>query len=78
MVRVTDAIFREGRLEFVEPLHLRENERVRVTIESEDGLPESSNQAAVARLREGFDRLSLDLSGGLPSKAEMHDRKSIP
>jgi predicted DNA-binding antitoxin AbrB/MazE fold protein len=74
MTRTTEAIFTNGVLKPTEPLHLREQERVRLTVETieQNGAPRA---AAVQRMIEGFSKLRLRTNGRLPTRDELHERR---
>lgn len=74
MVRVIEAIYTNGVLKPTEPLVLREQERVRVTIESVGGAA-ANREEALRALRAGFDQLKLRINGRLPSREELHERR---
>ena len=73
MTRITEAIFANGVLRPTEPLDLREQERVRITVESVESNG-SSRQAAVRRMVEGFDKMHLNTGGRAPSREDLHER----
>lgn len=73
MTKVTEAIFSGGVLRPVEPLLLREQERVRLTVESIE-LASNGREAAIHRIVAGFDKLKLRIDGKLPTRDELHER----
>jgi len=84
MTRVVEAIYEDGVLKPVEALELREQQRVRVTIEPLDGREkggppnagtEDQRGAAVQRLFEVMDQSTLSLTGPLPTRDELHERR---
>lgn len=74
MVRVTEAIFSQGVLKPVDELGLREQQRVRLIIETDDVWQNPDRATAVSRLRAGIESMSFSSSGPLPSRDELHDR----
>ena len=73
MTRVTDAIFSKGVLKPAEDLGLREQQRVRLIVESTDERPED-RAAALARLKAGIAKMQFFSQGPLPTREELHDR----
>jgi predicted DNA-binding antitoxin AbrB/MazE fold protein len=73
MTRVTEAIFENGILRPTEPLPLREHQRVRITIDSEEPAP--SREEAKRLMIEGFDKMKLRSNGKLPTRDELHERR---
>ncbi|MFG0285521.1 MAG: antitoxin family protein [Phycisphaerales bacterium JB039] len=74
MVRKTEAIFTGGVLRPLEPLGLREQERVRITIESAPA-DATEQEAARQRMIEGFEKMRLRTNGRLPTRDELHERR---
>lgn len=74
MVKVTEAIFSQGVLKPVDELELREQQRVRLIIETLDVRHDSDRAAALSRLRAGIASMSFSSSGPLPTRDELHDR----
>jgi predicted DNA-binding antitoxin AbrB/MazE fold protein len=74
MVQVIEAVFSEGVLKPVGELQLREQQRVRLIIESVDAAQDFDRAAALSRLRAGIASMSFSSSGPLPGRDEMHDR----
>jgi predicted DNA-binding antitoxin AbrB/MazE fold protein len=73
MTQTTEAIYANGVLKPTRDLDLREQQRVRVIVETiEDGTADRA--AAVARLRAGIDRMQFFSNGRLPTRDELHDR----
>lgn len=79
MVRIVDAIYTGGVLRPVETLDLEEDQRVRLTIEAPNGREatesEARRRAALARLFALMDCSKLALTGSLPSRDELHERR---
>lgn len=73
MVQVTEAVFSQGVLRPVGKVQLREQQRVRLIIESEDASA-GDREDAVRQLRSGIARMTFRSSGSLPSRDELHDR----
>lgn len=74
MVRTTEAIYTKGVLKPTEPLDLREQERVRITVEQVESAPMDREEAR-RRLAAGFDKMRLHTNGRLPSREELHERR---
>ena len=73
MTRVTEAVFSKGVLKPAEDLGLREEQRVRLIVESVDERTDD-RPAAVARLKAGIATMQFFSQGPLPSREELHDR----
>jgi predicted DNA-binding antitoxin AbrB/MazE fold protein len=73
MTRITEAIFSNGVLKPAEDLGLREQQKVRLIVESTDERPED-RAVAVARLKAGIAKMQFFSQGPLPSREELHDR----
>ena len=73
MTRVTEAVFSKGVLKPAEDLGLREEQRVRLIVESVDDRPDD-RAAAIARLKAGITNMQFFSRGPLPSRDELHDR----
>ncbi len=73
MTRTTEAVYSNGVLKPAEPLPLREQERVRITVETVEQTG-AGRSAAIARLVEGFSKLRLRTNGRLPPREELHER----
>ena len=74
MVQVTEAVFSQGVLKPVGELQLREQQRVRLNIESVEPGQDSDRAATLSRLPAGIASMRLSSSGPLPSRDELHDR----
>lgn len=57
----------------VSDLQLREQQRVRLTIEPVEVVQDSDRDAALNRLRDGIPGMQFSSSGPLPSRDELHD-----
>ncbi len=73
MAQVSEAIYARGVLKPVEPLDLRENQRVRIIIEPLDESRED-RAVALARLKAGIASMRFFSAGRLLSREERHDR----
>ena len=73
MVRITEAIFKDGVLKPIGKLDLRENEQVRVTIESCEPDREK-RQEAIARFRAGREQMNLLSTEPYPTRQQLHER----
>jgi len=72
MTQIIEAIYTHGVLKPTGELDLREDQRVRVIVESLDEQPED-RVAALARLKAGIAGMQFFSDGRLPSRAELHD-----
>ncbi len=75
MTKVVEAIYSDGVLKPVEALELPEKQRVRLTIEPLDTCSDAQRQAALRRLFDRIERMNLHLSGPLPTRDELHERR---
>ena len=73
MTRITEAIFTQGLLKPADDLNLREQQRVRLSVEPLDELRED-RAVALARLKAGIASMQFFSNGRLPTRAELHDR----
>ncbi len=73
MTQITEAIYTHGVLKPTGDLDLREDQRVRVIVESLDEQRED-RAAALARLKAGIAAMQFFSDGRPPSRAELHDR----
>ena len=73
MAQVREAIYARGVLKPVEPLDLRENQRVRIIVEPLDESRED-RAVALARLTAGIASMRFFFAGRLLSREERHDR----
>jgi hypothetical protein len=55
-------------------LSLKDNQRVRLTVETIDD-PSRDRQAAIGRLKAGIESMRFFSEGPLPSREELHDRR---
>ena len=74
MTKTVEAIYTNGHLEPVEPLDLRENERVTVTVQTQQRLDPEERKAALRHFRESVEAGSFYLTGKLPTRDELHER----
>lgn len=73
MTQKTEAIYTDGVLKPTAELLLRDNQRVRLTVETIDE-PNMDREAAVARLKAGIAIMRFFSEGPLPRREELHDR----
>jgi predicted DNA-binding antitoxin AbrB/MazE fold protein len=73
MTQITEAIYTHGVLKPTDDLDLREDQRVRVIVESLDE-PREDRATALGRLKAGIASMQFFSDGRLPSRAELHDR----
>jgi predicted DNA-binding antitoxin AbrB/MazE fold protein len=74
MVQVIQAVFSRGVLKPVEPLRLRDGQRVRLIIEPLDVGQNEDRAAALDTLRAGISSMAFSSAGHLPTRDELHDR----
>jgi predicted DNA-binding antitoxin AbrB/MazE fold protein len=74
MTQTTEAIYTNGVLKPTRELDLREQQRVRVIVETIDDAADD-RAAAVARLKAGIDSMQFFSNGRLPSRDDLHDRR---
>ena len=73
MTQTIEAIYEDGVLKPTDELHLRNNQRVRLIVETVDEA-DSDREAAVARMKAGIAGMRFFSEGPLPSREELHDR----
>lgn len=73
MTKRTEAVYSHGVLKPAEDLGLREDQRVRLIVETVDEEP-VDRAAALARLKAGIAQMQFFSQGPLPSREELHDR----
>jgi predicted DNA-binding antitoxin AbrB/MazE fold protein len=75
MTKVTEAVYSQGVLKPVEDLGLREDQRVRLIVETvDDKAADCDRGAALVRLKAGIAKMQFFSQGPLPSREELHDR----
>lgn len=78
MTKVVEAIYSHGVLEPLESLDLTEKQRVRLIVESIDGVAASGRpadrEAAMMRLQAGIASMNFRSTGPYPTRDELHDR----
>jgi predicted DNA-binding antitoxin AbrB/MazE fold protein len=72
MTQKVDAIYTDGVLKPTRELSLKDNQRVRLTVETIDD-PSRDRQAAIGRLKAGIASMRFFSEGPLPSREELHD-----
>ena len=78
MKQTIEAIYTDGVLKPTAELPLRDNQRVRLSIETIDETNDEANgdrEAAITRLRAGIASMRFFSEGPLPSREELHDRR---
>lgn len=75
MSQPIEAVYTDDVLKLARELPLRDNQRVRLTVEAIDDLPASEREAAIARLKAGIARMGFFSEGRLPSREELHERR---
>ena len=73
MTKRTDAVYSQGVLKPAEDLGLREDQRVRLIVETVDDQP-VDRAAAFTRLKAGIAKMQFFSQGPPPSREELHDR----
>jgi predicted DNA-binding antitoxin AbrB/MazE fold protein len=73
MTQTIEAIYSDGVLKPTTELPLRDNQRVRLTLDTFDET-NTDREAAVARLKAGIASMRFFSEGPLPSREELHDR----
>ena len=73
MTQTVEAIYSGGVLPPARELPLRDQQRVRLTVETIDE-PVTDREAAVARLKAGIASMRFFSEGPPPSREELHDR----
>ena len=74
MTQKVEAIYTGGVLKPTAELSLRDEQRVRLTVETIDE-PERDREAAIARLKAGIASMHFFSEGPLPSREQLHDRR---
>ena len=72
--QITKAVYSGGVLRPLGPLHLEEEETVRVIVEKTDSAPPANRDMLLARLREGIESMNFRSNGRYPSREELQDR----
>jgi predicted DNA-binding antitoxin AbrB/MazE fold protein len=74
MTQTIEAIYTDGVLKPTAELPLRDNQRVRLTVEIIDEASKDRD-AAVTRLKAGIASMRFFSDGALPVREELHDRR---
>ena len=74
MTQKVEAVYTGGVLKPTRELSLKDNQRVRLTVETIDD-PSRDRQAAIGRRRAGIESMRFFSEGPLPSREELHDRR---
>jgi predicted DNA-binding antitoxin AbrB/MazE fold protein len=72
MTQKVDAIYTDGVLKPTRELSLKDNPRVRLTVETIDD-PSGDRKAAIGRLKARIEGMRFFSEGPLPSREELHD-----
>jgi len=78
MTPTIEAIYSDGVLKPTAALPLRDNQRVRLSIQPIDDTIDETNvdrEAAVTRLKAGIASIRFFSEGPVPSREELHDRR---
>ena len=73
MTQSTEAVFSNGVLRPTRQLGLKDQQRVRLIVETIDEAP-SDREAVLAKLRAGISRMQFFSQGQLPTREQLHDR----
>ena len=74
MTQKVEAIYTGGVLRPTRELPLRDQQQVRLTVETIDE-PESDREAAIARLKAGIASMRFFSEAGLPNRERLHYRR---
>lgn len=74
MTQRIEAVYSDGVLKPDHDLGLREQQRVRLIVETIDDIPKD-REAALSVLRAGIARMQFFSKGPLPNREELHDRR---
>lgn len=74
MTQVTQAVYSDGVLKPETTLVLREQERVRLVVQSLDRPDENDRSRAVEELRADVARMNFRSKGPYPTRDELHER----
>lgn len=74
MVQNIEAVFADGVLKPIDPLRLREHERVRLRVESIDQPSDEDRRRAMDRFIEGAKNMNFRSTGPYPTRDELHER----
>ena len=75
MAQITEAVYTNGVLKPKDELALREDQRVRLIVETlDDEADRGDRHAALQRLLAGIERMRFFSRESLPSRDELHDR----
>jgi predicted DNA-binding antitoxin AbrB/MazE fold protein len=74
MTQKVDAIYTGGVLKPTRDLCLRENQRVRLIVETIEE-PNRDRAVAIARLKAGIASMRFFSEAGLPTREKLHDRR---
>ncbi|HEV2668496.1 MAG TPA: antitoxin family protein, partial [Blastocatellia bacterium] len=72
---VTEAVYTNGVLKPIQHLELREDERVRLTVERLNRPTPAQRKAALAELRAGIERMNFRSTEPYPTRDELHERR---
>ena len=75
MSQQIEAVYTDGVLRPARELPLRNQQRVRLTVEAIDDLPAGDREAAITRLKAGIARMGFFSEGRLPSREELRERR---
>lgn len=75
MTQITEAIFSGGVLRPTDALELRDQERVRVIVQSLGPPAEAERARAMEELRAGIAGMGFKSNGAYPTRDELHERR---
>ena len=74
MTTVIDAIYANGMLKPSKALPLRDQQRVRLIVQTIDRPSTANREAALRRFFAGVEAMNFHLEGPLPTREELHER----
>jgi predicted DNA-binding antitoxin AbrB/MazE fold protein len=74
MTQEVEAVYSDGVLKPARHLALRDQQRVRLTVETIDDTSGQDRTAAAARLRAGIAQMQFYSEGRLPTRDQLHGR----
>ena len=74
MTQVVNAIYEDGALRPLDPVHLEEHQHVRVTVETLDGDASNDRGTELQRLLHRLEKSTFSYCGSLPKRYELHER----
>lgn len=75
MIQVVEAVYMNGTFRPAQPLSLREDQRVKLTVETLDRSPQDDRAAALASFLRRADSMGFKSNGKYPTRDELHERR---